>query len=50
MTLSGEPVLFQHPGCVRQNGLDLFLGDVELEGCLLDGGAASQVLKDGVRG
>ena len=50
MILPWEPVLFEHPGRVGQDGLDLFLGDAELAGYLLDGGAASQVLKHGVQG
>ena len=50
MIPSCEPVLFQHPVRVGQDGLDLVLGDVELAGDLLDGGAASQVLKDGMQG
>ena len=50
MILSCESVLFQHPGRVGQDGLDLLLGDAELAGYLLDGSTASQVLKNGVQG
>ena len=50
MILPCEPALFRHPGRVRQDGLDLFLGDTELAGYLRDGGPTRQVLKDGVQG
>ena len=50
MILSWEPVLFQHPGRVGQDGLDLFLGDAELAGYLLDGGAAARFSKTACRG
>ena len=53
MTLPCDPVLFQHTGCVHQDGIDfssVTLNWAELEGYLLEGDAASQVLKDGEQG